>query len=477
MSATKHVIVVGSGVAGLSAALSARQAGADVTIVERATRDEAGGNTRYTEAYLRMKSVDEPSDDFIAALTADFMGYPDPSLVIETLEPRDTWAAPVATLNIVDHDYVETLAAMAGPTLRWLETAGVRFEALPTAFPTVSTTRLMPVGGGLAIVEALTQACAAAGVSFLYETTARSLEVADGEVTGLTAVGPSGACSLRGSVVLACGGFEGSPDLQTRYYGEKALFCRPVARGGYYNKGEGIEMALAVGAQGSGNFGLFHSEPVDPRSGISEPAIFSFIYGILVDIHGKRFTDEAPGSVDAFYERITRKIHNLDRGLAWFVLDAEAAALPTISVGLRTDQPPVTGETLEELARRIEVPEGELRHTIDMFNAACGPGNFDPLRPDGLSTTGLEPAKSNWARPLVKGPFQAYPVIAANVFSYGGIRTDAQGRVLDSDGRTIPNLFAAGEMTGLYFTNYTGSTSVLRGAVFGRIGGAVAATS
>ena len=110
MTQSRTVIVVGSGIAGLSAALSARQAGAEVVVIERARRDEAGGNTRYTEAYLRMKSIDEVADDFIDALTSDFMGYPDPSLVIETLADRASWAGPVATLNIVDHAYVETLS-------------------------------------------------------------------------------------------------------------------------------------------------------------------------------------------------------------------------------------------------------------------------------------------------------------------------------------------------------------------------------
>ena len=234
-------------------------------------------------------------------------------------------------------------------------------------------------------------------------------------------------------------------------------------------------MALEVGAQGAGNFGLFHSEPIDPRSGVSEPAIFSFIYGILVDINGRRFTDEAPGSVDAFYERITRKIHNLDQGLAWLILDATASSIPTLPIGLRTDQPPLSAGSIEDLAVLLDVPPANLADTVASFNASCREGEFDHTRPDGLATAGIEPPKSNWARPLANGPFMAYPIIAANVFSYGGVRTDSQARVVDADGRSIPHLYAAGEMTGLYFTNYTGSTSVLRGAVFGRIGGRLAA--
>ena len=77
---------------------------------------------------------------------------------------------------------------------------------------------------------------------------------------------------------------------------------------------------------------------------------------------------------------------------------------------------------------------------------------------------GLVPAKSNWARPVSQGPFEAYPIMAANVFTFGGLKTTATAEVVDRDGRAIPGLYAAGELTGLYYSNYTGSTSVLRGA-------------
>ncbi len=474
-STSTDVIVVGSGIAGLSAALSAKEAGADVVVVERATQAESGGNTRYTEAYLRMKSLDEVSDDFTDALLSDFMGYPDPGLLLETLDERATWSGATATLNVVDHAVVTTLAERAGSTLSWLSGFGVRFDALPTAFLTTSTTRLMPVGGGLALVEDLTRAAQERGVRFLFETTARSLITEEARVAGLRVVGAEGPADLLGFVVLACGGYEGNSEMLARYHGEKGMLCRPVARGGHYNKGEGIEMALAIGAQGAGNFGLFHAEPVDPRSGVAEAAIFALPYGVLVNTGGERFTDEAPGPVDAWYERITRRIHNQPDGLAYLVLDAEAQAVPNLRTALRTDQPPIAADSLGEMAEKLGVPVAAFASTIADFNRACGEGTYDPTRVDGLATKGLEPPKSNWARPVVRAPFHAYPVIAANVFTYGGLRTNERAEVLDRDGRVIAGLYAAGEMTGLYYTNYTGSTSVLRGAVFGKIGGALAA--
>lgn len=472
-----EVIVVGAGIAGLSAALSAHETGARVAIIDRAPAGKSGGNTRYTEAFLRMKSVNEPADDLADALLSDFMGHPDPGLLVDTLIERTQWDTPTATLNVVDHSIVATLVEQAGPTLRWLSEFGVSFAALPTPFPTTSTSRMSPVGGGLALVEALTGAALSRGITFFFDTTARSLRVQDGVVTGLQVVGADGAFSLAGSVLLACGGYEGNPEMLARYHGEKGLLCRPVARGGHYNKGEGIEMALAAGAATSGNFGLFHAEPIDPRSGEPEAAIFAFPYGVLVNSEGERFTDEAPGPADAWYERVTRRIQAQTRGVAYLILDDAAQQVPNIKSALRTDQPPIIARDLDELAGRIGVPGAALRASVAEFNAACVPGEFDHSRPDRLATQGLLPPKSNWARPVADGPLHAYPIMAANVFTFGGVKTDDNARVLDRDGNVIPGLFAAGELTGLYYSNYTGSTSVLRGAVFGRIGGRNAAST
>lgn len=468
------VVVVGAGIAGLSAALSAQESGARVAVVDRAAEREAGGNTRYTEAYLRMKSVDEPADDLAERLLDDFQGYPDPGILVDTLADRQHWDGPAASLNVVDQTYVQALLAQAGPTLRWIKDFGVAFAALPTSFPTTSTTRLMPVGGGLALVDALTAAARERGVAFHFDTTARGLVLDGGTVAGVTALGADGPLTLRGQVLLACGGYEGNSELLARYHGEKGMVCRPVARGGHYNKGEGIEMALAAGAAAAGNFALFHAEPIDPRSGEPEAAIFSFSYGVLVNAEGKRFVDEAPGPADAWYERITRVIQAQPRGIGYLILDADTAQLPNVCASIRTDQPPITAADLGELARKLDLPAEALVADVAEYNAACRPGAYDATTPDGLATQGLTPPKSNWARPL-HGPYHAYPIIAANVFTFGGLRTDEQARVLDRDGRAIPGLFAAGEITGLYYSNYTGSTSVLRGAVFGRIGGRNAA--
>jgi tricarballylate dehydrogenase len=460
-----HVIVVGSGIAGLSAALSAVESGAQVTIIERASEGEHGGNTRYTEAYLRMKSMDDVADDFVDHFMANAGGYTDPSIEQEMVRDYDDWSPLARSQSTVDPDLLEAFATNAGPTLRWLESAGLRFDFLPTAFITTTTTRLLPIGGGLAMVETLTAACKAKRVDFRFETTAQSLLVSAGSITGLaTSVG-----DIPGdAVILACGGFEGNPEMLARYIGAQAINLRPVARGGHYNKGEGIRMALDIGAAPNGDFGSYHAEPIDPRSGIAEPAIFTFPYGILVNKAGQRFTDEAPGTVDAHYENVTRRIFEQRDGIAWMIVDDRLDDVPNWQKGSRTDQPPVTANSLADLAEKIGLPAEALSATVDGYNAACIEGEFKPLEKDSLATQGLTPPKSNWARPIDLPPFMAWPVISANVFTFGGLKADRHARVIDQDGRAITGLYAAGETMGIYYRTYTGSTSVLRGAVFGR---------
>ena len=356
-------------------------------------------------------------------------------------------------------------------------THGMRFDFLPTPFLTTSTTRMAPVGGGLAIVETMGKAARGLGVEFHFQTTARSLITGESGVEGVLAQTPSGPVEFTGQVVLASGGYQGNAELMARYHGDRALTSRPVARGGNYNKGEGLEMALALGAATAGNFSLFHAEPVDPRSREAEAAIFCFPYGVLVNAEGRRFVDEARGPIDAWYERTTRDIQAQTRGTAWVILDQQSLSVPNVRSGIRTDIAPVVADSIAALAVALEVPVDELEATIASYNAACHDGEFDPSTPDGLSTTGLVPAKSNWARPLSEGPFEAYPIMAANVFTFGGLKTTPAAEVVDRDGRAIPGLWAAGELTGLYYSNYTGSTSVLRGATFGRIAGTGAALS
>lgn len=472
------VVVVGCGIAGLSAAASAAQEGARVVLIERSSIEERGGNTRWTEAFMRMKNENEIADDFEEKFVANNAANIDPSLVAETIQPYEQWPPIVKAMSFTDPEMISTLAAEAAPTLAWLKQAGVQFSDMASYLITQSTTRICPVGGGLALIEALAPVAEKLGVEFHYETTARELvRDEDGRVTGVEVVNPRRTLRLLGKVILACGGFQGSAELQARYFGSRARYLRPIARGGHHNKGEGIQMALSIGAASCGDFTQYHAEPIDPRSGQSEAIVFNFPYGILVDTSGARFIDEASGAVDAIYENVARVINELPGGVAYMICDRGLDEVPNWQRTVRSDVPPVTAETLPELAQKLGLPPDALVRTVEKFNAATVEGTFRPLEIDGLSTRGLHPPKSNWAKPIDRAPYRAWPISSANCFTFGGLRCNVNSQVIDNDGRPIPGLYAAGETMGLYYGQYTGATSVLRGAVFGRIAGRHAATA
>lgn len=466
------VVVAGCGVAGLSAAACAAENGARVAVLERAPREERGGQSRYTEAYLRMKSESEVSDDFMDHFARNGSGAIDPDLIMEADRPRRERAAYARALSLAEPEVIEALAENAGPTIAWLKGMGVRFDFLPTQFLTRSQPRLLPVGGGQALVDALAARAESLGVSFYYETTAQRLALdSDGGITGLWARSSGRRTLFSGKVVLGCGGFEGNAEMQTRYIGPRAIYLRPICKGGHFNRGEGIEMALEAGAAPCGDFGSYHAEPIDPRSGISEPSVFIFPYGILVNKAGERFTNEAPGTVDATYEPITRQIFAQREGIAYAILDQKHLRIPNYRLAIRTDQPPILADSVNALAALLEIPAETLLATIKGFNAACPRGSFRPLELDGLATQGLDPPKSHWSVPLDEPPFHAYPIISSNVLTFGGVKVDARARVLDRDGVAMRGLYASGEVVGLYWRNYTGATSVLKGLVFGRLAG------
>jgi len=458
------VVVVGCGAAGLAAAVSAAEVASEaasgglaIAVLERAPREERGGNTRWTGSYMRLKNENTPAEGFVEDMLAFSKGKS-------------------------DERYVRTLAEKAPETISWLKSKGVEFGYLPTIFLTMKQPRLLPVGGGAAIVDTLSGQAERMGVSILYETTAQRLILADdGSVAGLEVEASDGNVRKLGTraVVIASGGFEGNPEMLAEHIPRSAdVALPPIAPGGSYNKGEGIRMALEAGAASAGQWDLFHAENTDPRSEKAEAVVMAYPYGILVNKGGERFLDEGEETIEETFELVSYKIFfEQDGGIAYTILDQKLFEISDWERAFNTDQEPYEAETIAGLAEKAGIDPKTLEHTVAEYNAATpeDDSGFNPHELDGLATTGLLPPKSNWARPLDDPPFMAYPIAASNVFTFGGIATNERAEVLHADGGPIPGLYAAGEMTGLYYHKYPGATSVLRSSVFGKIAGSGAA--
>jgi tricarballylate dehydrogenase len=347
-------------------------------------------------------------------------------------------------------------------TLKFIEDRGVNLMFAPFPFahsfdngkPGIIPPGL-PVGGGAAIVSALAGVLEKhANVEILYETEAVRLTISeDGAVDGLVVRGNDGLLKrIAGkAVLLACGGFEGNYEMLARYVGERASRLPLLAPGIANNRGDGLRMALELGADTAGQFDMIHAEPVDTRTKKADAVLYGYIGGIFVNGEGQRFFDEGRDTWDNTFEHVGYEIWRNQNQEAYWIADAKPMAVANVELGMLSDVPPETSDTIGGLATKLGLVSEKLAKTVAAFNAATGPGKFDPTTLDGNCTRGLTPPKSNWAVPLDTAPFVGIPLTAAICFTYGGVRADLHGRVVTPAGTPIPNLYAAGEITGLFY--------------------------
>jgi tricarballylate dehydrogenase len=486
---TTQVIVVGGGNAALCAAISAASRGARVTLLERAPEELSGGNSRFTAGAMRV--VYSGAEDLLRLM---------PDLTEQELARTDfgSYLAEQfyddlgrVTHYRIDPALAEVLVERSFDTLCWMREQGVRFLPLygRQSYEVDGKVRFWggltveAWGGGPGLVESLTRIAQSHGVIIRYGTRAPQLIVERTRLAGVMAETAAGPDKFHAdAVILACGGFESSASWRARYLGPGWDLAR--VRGTRFNTGDGIEMALKVGAAPRGHWSGCHAVAWDlnaPEYGDLDVGDnfqkHSYPLGILVNNEGRRFLDEGADFRNYTYARYGAEILKQPQQTAWQIFDSKVIGVLRDEYRIR-QVTRVRADDLPTLATKIEgMNAAGLLETIDEFNRAVATDvPFDPTVKDGRGTPGLAVPKTNWANPLDTPPFEAYGVTCGVTFTFGGLHVDEQARVIAQDGTPIAGLYAAGELVGgLFYFNYPGGSGLTSGAVFGRIAGEAAA--
>jgi tricarballylate dehydrogenase len=489
MERSWDVVVVGAGNAALCAAISAREKGASVLVLEAAPREQRGGNSHFTDGAIRFAY--EGLDELVAVMP-QVTGDEARRLDVGSY-PASAYLADLERMSggKTDPTLARLLATRSYPTIRWMARNGVAFAPIydNQAFEEGGTFRfwgglvVRAVGRGIGLMDHLFRRCAELGVAVRYESAAAGLIRAEGRITGVEVDSPSSGEMVRArTVVLACGGFEADSGLRARHLGPG--WDRAVVRGTRYNTGRGLEMAMAAGARPWGDWGGCHAVAMD----LGAPAVGDFgkpgdVYkkhsyplGIIVNREGRRFVDEGADFRNYTYARYGRELLRQPGGVAYQVFDGQVAGLLR-SEYAGPDATRFESDTLEGLVEQLDVARGQFLATVAEYNGAVQEDEFRPSELDGKGTDGITPPKSNWALRIERPPFLAFPVTCGITFTFGGVRVDETATVLGEGDIPIPGLYAAGEMVGgLFHDNYPGGAGLMSGAVFGRLAGASAAS-
>ena len=490
---TVDVVVVGAGGAGMTAAITATDAGKKVIVVE--SQPIAGGNSvRSTGGMNAAKTPYQDKNEFKEAagvektLATAAEKYADNATITALAATvKSQWDAYQAnpqgyfdSVELMELDtliggkgknnpeLVKALAENSAAAIEWLASIGAEVKNVG-AFGGASVKRIhRPVNAdgkvtavGAYIVPILEKNLQDRNVQFLFDTTANEIIMKDGKAVGIKATGKDGhkVTINAKSVVIATGGFGANAEMVEKYKPELKGFATTNAEGA---QGQGIDMATAVGAATVD----MDQIQIHPTVHIEEDGNAHLITeglrgdgAILVNAEGKRFYDEV-----STRDKVSAAIIAQPDKSAWLVVDQSMVDKSAVIAGYIKSGYTVTGATYEELAKAMGVDEATFVSTMNTWNQAVE------------AKSDAEFNRTSFANPLTTAPYYAIKITPAVHHTMGGIVINPKAEVLNEKGEVISGLFAAGEVTGgVHGANRLGGNAVADFVVFGRISGQSAA--
>ena len=452
ISQSIDVLVIGGGNAGICSAITARQSGVSVLLLEVAPKHYRGGNSRHTRNFRCM--------------------HENPLGVLEHQYDKAEFLNDL--LSVTNH---KTELELANLTIQssedcysWMMQNGVRFQPSLAGTLSLNRTNAFFLGGGKALLNAYYRTAEKLGVKFIYEAAVQHLEYANNRIERVeTKINCEIVNFTPKSIVVASGGYQANLAWLRKNWGPAA--DNFIIRGTPYNTGIVLKDLLDQGIESVGDPTQCHAVAIDGRAPKFDGGIVTRLdcvpFSIVVNKNGKRFYDEGEDVWPKRYAIWGRIIAEQPDQVGYAIIDSSSKNLFMPSVF-----PPIKSNTIAELENKLRLPSRTLQNTINEFNSACGEGNFCATELDELKTVGIIPPKSNWARPIISPPFYAYELRPGITFTYLGLKVDKTAQVQSKLG-PVENLFAAGEiMAGsILGQGYLAGFGMTIGTVFGRLAG------